>query len=120
MKNPAHVPPWTVTFICPVPGGRAAGSLGNFTCDLLGSSQTVFKLAEYPLPLNNTHFQCILYCAVYINMQVCMKCVPHFKSFMFMFTAIALISEGLQAHHFVTRADFFHDTFISIDVDRVS
>ena len=57
---------------------------------------------------------------MYINMNVCVKCVPYFKFFMFIFTAVALISEGLQAHHFVTRADFFHDTFISIDVDRVS
>ena len=57
---------------------------------------------------------------MYINMNVCVKCVPYFKFFMFIFTAVALISEGLQAHHFVTRADFFHDTFTSIDVDRVS
>lgn len=118
--NPAQVSLWTVTFICPGPGGRAAGSLGSITCDLLGSSQTVFKLAKHPLLLNNTHFQCILYCAMYINMRVCVKCVPYFKFFRFIFTAVALISEGLQAHHFVKRADFFHDTFISIDVDRVS
>lgn len=40
-------------------------------------------------------------------MHVCMKCVPHFKFFTLMFTGLALISEGLQAHHFVTRAGFF-------------
>lgn len=60
---------------------------------------------------------------MYKYKYVCIKCIPHFTFSIFLFISIyAFISEGLQAHHFVTRADFFMnlDTFTSIGAARVS